>query len=159
VLAYERKHLVWSALGGAIATAGVTLVVRNLDAILSTAHVWVTVLVLPVAGITLFWFRARQRLAYGITELGVGLVAARSRGRASNAAPRWSVRNGTRTRQHRNRPAGYFVGHTAAKVVWRAMRLDDPALSGVTTAGNRRLARAAYYVDNVLKALRLQNCP
>jgi hypothetical protein len=78
VLAYERKHLVWSALCGATATAGMTLIVQNIEAILATAHVWVTILILPLAGITLFWVRSRQRLGYGITEFGVGLVAALS---------------------------------------------------------------------------------
>lgn len=78
VVAYQRKHLLWSALSGAAATAGVTLVVQNREAILATAHMWVTVLGLPLAGIALFWIRARQRLGYGVTEFGVGLVAALS---------------------------------------------------------------------------------
>lgn len=76
VVSYERRHLFWSFLSGVAAATAATFVVRNLALVAATAHVWGTIVVLPVAGIGLFWVRARQRLGYGIAEFGVGLVAA-----------------------------------------------------------------------------------
>jgi len=76
VSSYQRKHLIGSAVAGALLTVTATLLVQHLQEVIATARIWGTLLAIPILGILLYWFRSRYRLAYGITEVGVGLVAA-----------------------------------------------------------------------------------
>jgi len=72
---YQVKHLVGSAIGGAVTTTLATLLIRNLDRVLATVNIWGSVIGIPSLGLALYWWRSHYRLAYGLTEFGVGLVA------------------------------------------------------------------------------------
>jgi hypothetical protein len=64
----------------ALAAAFITVIfayafIHNND-VLRPLPAWGTMVILPALGVLLFWFRARFRLVYGLTEFGVGAVTA-----------------------------------------------------------------------------------
>jgi hypothetical protein len=71
---YERKHLIVSAILGASTTALLALIYFNLSFFLTTLNVWGTALLAIVLAFVLFWFRSRRRVAYGVGEVGAGLL-------------------------------------------------------------------------------------
>jgi rRNA maturation endonuclease Nob1 len=76
VRAYERRHLYLSGLVGVVVSACAIAGFQNRDVILATAHVWSTLILIPVTGLALFWLRANLRLSYGLSEFFVGCYAA-----------------------------------------------------------------------------------
>jgi hypothetical protein len=59
-----------------IITAFVVYAFIHNNDVLRPVPAWGTVALVPIVGVVIFWFRARFRLVYGLTEFGVGAVTA-----------------------------------------------------------------------------------
>jgi rRNA-processing protein FCF1 len=75
----KTKQLTRTILSATIG-AGLTLLANyaytNLNMILPTIKIGGTIAAIPILALVLFWIRSHYRLAYGITEVGVGCLAA-----------------------------------------------------------------------------------
>ncbi|MBI2072003.1 MAG: hypothetical protein HYT81_03015 [Gemmatimonadetes bacterium] len=69
----SSRELLTRYLIGAASQPGVAERAKH---IVGTINVWGTFLAILLLGASLFWFRSRYGLAYGVTEVGVGIVAA-----------------------------------------------------------------------------------
>lgn len=66
-----------SGLGsGVVVSIVANLLVTNFAVVVATINVWGTVILIPTIGISLFWFRSKYRLGYGIAEFIFGLLTA-----------------------------------------------------------------------------------
>lgn len=72
IISLQRKELIIGTFLGILVSLIGNLIVANFNVILEAINVWGTIVLLPVAGISLYWFRSRNRLAYGIAELLFG---------------------------------------------------------------------------------------
>ena len=78
IVSYENKEKqnFWTGIFiGIFATLIAIFVYKNIELIISTINVWGTIAVILFVGIGLFIFREKQRLAYGVFEFLVGVVA------------------------------------------------------------------------------------
>ncbi|MEO6684793.1 MAG: PIN domain-containing protein [Dyadobacter sp.] len=71
----EKRNLFYGILIGIIVTLLATFIYKNIQNIISTINVWGTILLIIFIGISLFLFRERNRLSYGVFEFLVGVVA------------------------------------------------------------------------------------
>lgn len=72
--AKQRRFLLLSfVLGLAFSLIG-NAAFSNLSYLVSTVSVWGTVVVLPLLGVALYWYRQKFRLSYGIFEFIVGVM-------------------------------------------------------------------------------------
>lgn len=69
----QRRELIIGIVVGILVSLVANLIVANLYTILTSINVWGTIALIPLAGIALFWFRSKNRLAYGIAEVLFGL--------------------------------------------------------------------------------------
>ena len=73
VVSIQKRALVLGILIGLGVSLTVALIWINFVVIVNTIRIWGLVLGLLLTGFGLYWFRGRNRLAYGIAELLVGL--------------------------------------------------------------------------------------
>lgn len=59
---------------GVLASIGASVAAVNFRSIVATINVWGTIILLPLLGVFLFWWRSRYRLSYGIAEFVFGLT-------------------------------------------------------------------------------------
>ena len=72
----RNRYLAINATVGALGALGAGIVYFNAAYLLSTISVWGTVVILPLLGVLLFWYRQRYRLSYGVFEFLVGVMMA-----------------------------------------------------------------------------------
>jgi len=70
----QRKELILGLFFGILVSLITNLIATNFNAIVKVINIWGTIVMFPMAGIFLFWFRSRNRLAYGIAEVLFGLI-------------------------------------------------------------------------------------
>jgi rRNA maturation endonuclease Nob1 len=70
----QRRYMFYSAIAGAVISVLGNVLYSHSAFLISTASIWGTLIMLPVLGIGLFWYRQRFRLSYGIFEFIVGLM-------------------------------------------------------------------------------------
>jgi rRNA maturation endonuclease Nob1 len=78
IISYENKERLsfWTGIFiGVVATVIAAFIYKNIDKIVSTINIWGTITVILLAGITLFVFREKKRLSYGVFEFLIGVVA------------------------------------------------------------------------------------
>jgi rRNA-processing protein FCF1 len=75
VIKAQRRSLVLGIGVGVAITILTNLAATRASLILSTLHVWGTIVLLAVLAVFLYWFRGRYRLMYGSAELFVGFSA------------------------------------------------------------------------------------
>lgn len=75
---FEQKEKV-NLIAGIIIGIGATFVAfsiyNNLETITSTVNVWGTIIITVISGISLFVFREKQKLSYGILEFLIGIIS------------------------------------------------------------------------------------
>ncbi len=76
VLSFQKRHLVLSALLGAGLSFLANIAYQNAAYLLETLPVWGPLVAIPAAGVSLFWYRQRYRLSYGVFEFIVGVLLA-----------------------------------------------------------------------------------
>jgi rRNA maturation endonuclease Nob1 len=78
IVSYENKERqsFWKGISiGIFATLIAIFAFKNIELVISTINVWGTITIILLAGFGLFIFREKQRLAYGVFEFLVGVVA------------------------------------------------------------------------------------
>lgn len=73
----KRAELIWFASGigsGVLASIIASLATVRFRSIVATINIWGTIVLLPLLGVFLFWWRSRYRLSYGIGECAFGLI-------------------------------------------------------------------------------------
>lgn len=78
IISYENREnqSFWTGIAiGIIATLIAFFAYKNIKLVISTINVWGTISIILFAGMGLFIFREKQRLAYGVFEFLVGVVA------------------------------------------------------------------------------------
>lgn len=78
IVSYENKERqsFWKGISiGIFATLIAIFAFKNIELVISTINVWGTIAIILLAGFGLFIFREKQRLAYGVFEFLVGVVA------------------------------------------------------------------------------------
>lgn len=73
VVSIQKRSLIIGVLIGLVVSLVVALIWINFVVIVNTIRIWGLALALFLTGFGLYWFRGRNRLAYGIAELLVGL--------------------------------------------------------------------------------------
>lgn len=78
IISYENKEKqsFWTGIFiGIFATLIAVFAYKNIKLVISTINVWGTIAIILLSGFGLFIFREKQRLAYGVFEFLVGVVA------------------------------------------------------------------------------------
>ena len=78
IVSYEKKEkrTLWLGIIIGIAVAVVAFVIyQNAEKIFSTINVWGTIVLIILIGVSLFVFREKNRLSYGVFEFLVGVIA------------------------------------------------------------------------------------
>lgn len=75
VILLQRKELIFNVFFGILAGLITNLLAANIKAVFNKINIWGTILLIPVAGIFLYWLRSRYRLVYGIAEVLFGLFS------------------------------------------------------------------------------------
>lgn len=71
----EIRGFVLGTGSGVLASIVASLAAANFKLIVATINVWGTIIILPLLGVFLYWWRSRYRLSYGIAEFVFGLIA------------------------------------------------------------------------------------
>lgn len=74
VIFLQRKELIIGLVSGVIVSVLSNFVAANINALGNTINIWGTIALIPIVGVSLYWFRSRNRLAYGIAEVLFGLM-------------------------------------------------------------------------------------
>lgn len=74
ITSLQHKELKIGIILGILVSVIANLIVTNFYAIFTSINIWGTIVLIPSAGILLYWFRSKNRLAYGIAEFFFGLI-------------------------------------------------------------------------------------
>ena len=72
---FQFKHLLLSFVFGIILTIASYIIVKNYDKILESSPIWLSIIVILLIAIILFWFRSNFRIAYAMIEFAFGYYA------------------------------------------------------------------------------------
>ncbi|WP_422404013.1 PIN domain-containing protein [Pseudomonas sp. GZD-209] len=74
IISGQRRYLTLSFVLGTIAALAGTYIFDNFQLLISTISIWGTLIMLPILGVALYWYRENYRLSYGIFEFIVGIA-------------------------------------------------------------------------------------